>query len=639
MSWPQMGNQTAIPHDGVVGRLRRRYIPALLLVAILATGSHLLMHGLIAQLSYDSTVVNIAGRQRMLSQEIAKAAERVILMTDRRAPADLLVESWQELEEAAALLRTSHVALRDRDGSMALSGENPPRIARMLTELEPMVIDLQQSAAALARAAREGRPTTDPDVAAAAVDIRRIEALLLPQLQEVVVAYERESGVKLAGLSHWGALLLGVTLFVLMLELLLIFEPAARALGGRVREARAAVERAERSEAIKGQFLANMSHELRTPLAAVVGYADVLADDSVPEAERAEAVRTIASQGRHLTTLVNDILDYSKIERGSMSIEDIEVDLVTIINETMSLMRVKAHAKSIDLSSETTGEIPRHVRCDPTRLRQILINLVGNAIKFTHRGGVRIELGTDGAGDARTLRLAVIDTGIGMSDEQIGRLFRPFEQGDDSMSRRFGGTGLGLAISRELARLMQGDVVVRSAPGRGSVFTLVLPAPEQQGEQRFSGAPETIEPIDTPKHHNHAARRPDQLAGVRILLAEDSPDLQRLNTHHLTRAGAEVVAVDDGHEAMERASGGGFDLVLMDMQMPRMDGYTATTRLRALGCQIPIVALTAHAGEQDRRKCLDAGCDDFEVKPVSANSLIEVCARWRGRRSDYRMAS
>jgi len=385
----------------------------------------------------------------------------------------------------------------------------------------------------------------------------------------------------------------------------------------QLRQATTAAEAANRA---KSEFLANMSHEIRTPMTAILGFADLLRDPAASPADRANWIETIRRNGHHLLAILNDILDISKIEAGQMTVERIVCDLRQIIDEVVGMMQERAAAKALTLAVEWRQNVPRTICSDPTRLRQILINLLGNAIKFTGSGSVRLVLRGGDADDAH-LFIDVIDTGIGMSAQEISRLFQPFTQADASTTRRFGGTGLGLVISKRLAQMLGGDLTVCSVPGRGSTFTLSL---STGGE---SVACATAQPADSIP----VAEEAGALRGTRVLLAEDGVDNRRLIEFHLSRAGAHVTVADNGVEACRLAwdaleKGQPFHVILMDMQMPRMDGYQATAHLRAAGYRLPIIALTAHVMSGDREKCLAAGCDEFLGKPIERKMLLATVA-------------
>ncbi len=401
-------------------------------------------------------------------------------------------------------------------------------------------------------------------------------------------------------------------------------------------------EQASAASAAKSEFLANMSHEIRTPMTAILGYADLLKDCREDGAERDGYIATIHNNGAHLLQIINDILDISKIEAGHVHIDPVPTDLPELVMGVESLMRVKSNAKGLGLSVEQTGPIPRTIHTDPVRLRQILVNLVGNAIKFTATQGVRIRVGVERAHGENTLVIEVIDTGIGMSEQQVRSLFRPFAQADNSITRRFGGTGLGLHISDKLARLLGGTIEVVSAPGEGSTFSF----------RALVQTPTDCEWIDD---HAFVVQRepqsalsaaPEQaLEGLRIMLVEDGADNRRLITHHLTTAGAELSVFENGRLALdaidqmrERHGVGerdrAFDLVITDMQMPVLDGYRLATALRQRNWHGPIIALTAHAMPEDKERSLSAGCSHFATKPITHDRLIGVCLESLGFRRD-----
>jgi PAS domain S-box-containing protein len=380
---------------------------------------------------------------------------------------------------------------------------------------------------------------------------------------------------------------------------------------------------ADAANLAKSNFLANMSHEIRTPMTAVLGYSDLLAEPGRSDEERGQWVGVIRRNARHLLDLINDILDLSKIEAGKMTLECVACDPAQVIGDVIELMRPRATEKRIALRLENDSPLPRCISGDPLRLRQVLTNLIGNAIKFTEAGEVTVHVSCDAP--SSTLHVEVRDTGIGMTAEQLSRLFRPFTQADETMTRRFGGTGLGLTITQRLLEVMGGTLVVQSEPGIGSFFRMTLPVL-------------SISESEPAPQSNPLSATPRQLPG-RILLAEDAPDMQRLTSFLLRRSGAEVTVVSTGRQAVdavERASAeqANFDLVLMDMQMPELDGYAATAELRRKGHYLPIIAVTAHAMTGDRARFLAAGCTDYLTKPIDANHLLQRCASYLTRTRD-----
>jgi signal transduction histidine kinase/CheY-like chemotaxis protein len=377
---------------------------------------------------------------------------------------------------------------------------------------------------------------------------------------------------------------------------------------------------AQAANQAKSDFLANMSHEIRTPMNAILGFADLLSGDSVSDDDHSDYVNTIQRNGDHLLRLINDILDLSKIEADKMDVEKIDTSPSEIVGEVLSLMRAGAQSKGLKLHLNYANELPTTVRTDPVRLRQILINLIGNAIKFTEHGTVRVVARQEPSHVPNHVELSfqIIDSGIGISSEQIAKLFQPFNQADSSMSRRFGGTGLGLTLSKRFAEMLDGDINVTSRPGEGSQFEVSIRAlvidktPQAYSPKRSQSTPASM--VTT-----------EQLQG-RVLLAEDGPDNQRLILFHLKKMGLTATLAENGQIASElalaeRDKGTPFDIILMDMQMPVMDGYSATQHLRNSGYDGWIVALTAHAMQGDSERCLRAGCDEYTTKPIDQYKL------------------
>ncbi|MEA2735892.1 MAG: hypothetical protein QOE14_2343 [Humisphaera sp.] len=390
-----------------------------------------------------------------------------------------------------------------------------------------------------------------------------------------------------------------------------------------------AKEAADAANKSKSEFLANMSHEIRTPMTAILGFAEMLQHKSAKQCEELGCVEIIRRNACHLLELINEILDLSKIEAGEMKVEHIACDLPALLSEIISLMRPRAVEKGLSFDVTFDGPIPRVIQSDPLRLRQILVNLLGNAIKFTKSGKINFRISDATAGGPKVkLRMEVIDTGIGMTQEQLDRLFLPFTQGDTSITRKFGGTGLGLTISWRLAELLNGDIGVRSQIGVGSTFALQVEAGPSAGVERLDDLTEAT----LPARANQGVPSEIRLRG-HILLVEDGRDNQRLLNMQLTDAGAEVVLAENGQIAVALATTQPFDLILMDMQMPVMDGYAATAELRRRGLNIPIIALTAHAMAEDRNKCMKSGCSDYLSKPIDEETLLKTVNQHLGNDS------
>lgn len=368
---------------------------------------------------------------------------------------------------------------------------------------------------------------------------------------------------------------------------------------------------ADSANEAKSRFLANMSHEIRTPLGAVLGFAELLLDADQNEQQRLDCVNAIRRNGRLLLDLINDILDLSKVEAGRLDVETKPLSLLDLVIDLRTLFKPQAQKRNLCYEIEISPDLPRWISTDPTRLRQILINLIGNAMKFTEHGTVKVQL----LREADQLVCHVSDSGVGISEAAAKRLFTPFTQADPSVNRQFGGTGLGLVLARNLARALGGDVrLLKSIPGLGSVFECRIRL------QRVSEIP-----ASSPRHPQTnliADRR--LLEHLEVLVADDCEDNRLLLSRILKKFSASVTLVQNGKEAVQAAMAGHFDVVLMDIQMPTMDGYEATRALRESGYRKPIIALTAHALKEERELILKAGCDQHVTKPVDRDILLKA---------------
>jgi len=391
------------------------------------------------------------------------------------------------------------------------------------------------------------------------------------------------------------------------------------------REARDEAERASRS---KSEFVSRMSHELRTPLNAILGFAQLLEDAALPP-EQKHYVTLINGSGNHLMELINAVLDHAKIEAGSLVLEKIAFDLPEAIGAVASIVHDKARSKGLAFIADITPDLPRHIEGDPTRLRQVLINLLNNAVKFTETGSVELRAGVDEG----SLVISIRDTGIGMDDNTLQRLFHPFAQADESITRKYGGTGLGLLISRELVEAMGGDIQVDSAVGVGTCFWVHLPL-------QIALAPEP-----SPQQSRVASGVEDMaaLVGGPILLVDDNSINQQLGAAMLTRLGLDYDLADNGRHCLERLQQRDYRLVLMDMEMPEMDGVTTTREIRRREAgqgkaALPIIAMTANALAEDRARCLEAGMDGYISKPIRFAAMVDEFRRVLGNISTSRQA-
>ena len=367
----------------------------------------------------------------------------------------------------------------------------------------------------------------------------------------------------------------------------------------------------------KSRFLASMSHEIRTPMTAILGYADLLMDPKINASSQNNYAAVIRRNGEHLLALINNVLDLSKIEAGKLALDMQQCSIMSLLAEVASVMRPRAAQHGISLSLEYAGAMPETILTDAARLRQAVINVVGNAIKFTERGGVRIaaSFSPNLCGDQPAVQIDVTDTGIGIREEALSTLFQPFSQGFLTDAGKCSGTGLGLTISRQIVHLLGGRLTVASEWGRGSTFTLIVPSGSLKDTRMIERPAEAVR--DTA---DHAQAFP--LKGMRVLLAEDGYDNREFVRDVLHRAGADAKCVENGQQAVAEAEAATFDVILMDMNMPQMDGYEATRLLRSRGYSRPILALTANAMSDDGDRCKEAGCNEHLAKPIDRAQLI-----------------
>ncbi|NQZ07874.1 MAG: response regulator [Algicola sp.] len=372
----------------------------------------------------------------------------------------------------------------------------------------------------------------------------------------------------------------------------------------------------------KSDFLSNMSHEIRTPLTSIIGFSNSLSDESLSETDINVATSSIVRNAHHLMNIINDILDLAKIEQQTFELEQVEFDLLNLLHEVEESVSLQAIEKNLWFNVNIHFPIPQHIICDPTWVKQVLLNLASNALKFTNEGGIDINVGY--LADDSKIAIEVIDTGIGITLAQQKKIFEPFSQADTTTTRRYGGTGLGLTICTKLAQLMQGELTLSSEPGRGSRFSFAFAIAPVNKANIIDNISQVITSHDT------AEQLPMLIPGLRghVLVAEDSLDTQNLVALYIKKTGAQVTFVNNGQLAVEKAMAETFDLVLMDIQMPIVDGIEATALLRQIGFQKPIIAFTANAEKRSLDNALEAGCDGHITKPIDQSLFFRVLAEY-----------
>ncbi len=388
----------------------------------------------------------------------------------------------------------------------------------------------------------------------------------------------------------------------------------------RMEKLKAAKEAAETANTLKTTFLSNMSHEIRTPLGAIVGFADLLKQNDVKDDVRKHYLEIISRSGKALAQLIDDILDLSKIEAGGLTVESIDVSVVELINDVIALFSHKTASKGISLTAFISENVPPKIISDPLRLRQVLVNIVGNAVKFTQSGQVEILVSVDhDLSTGNKINFRIRDTGVGLDDEQKKRLFTPFSQGDGSTTRKYGGTGLGLVLSRRLAQAMGGNVTLEtSTPLAGSIFCISVICIEATKINTPKKA--ILSKISSKKDFDSEM----PLANLNILVVDDAPDNQILFEANFGKLGANIQLASNGREGVDKALAGNFDVVIMDIQMPILDGYGATKELRNRGFLKPIIALTAYAMKEEKERCVQMGFDAHLTKPLDIDYATEL---------------
>ncbi|MFH1301470.1 MAG: response regulator [Planctomycetota bacterium] len=400
-------------------------------------------------------------------------------------------------------------------------------------------------------------------------------------------------------------------------------------------ELKSAQKSVEQANQAKSEFLANMSHEIRTPMTAILGYLEILKENPGPE-ENLELIEIIQSNGTHLLEVINDILDLSKIEMGNFEIKKVQCSPMKILQHVIDLYAAKATKKGLSIQSRFHDSVPETIQTDPLRLKQVLSNLVSNAIKFTESGNIDLEVRVySQSKQDRLLQYIVSDTGIGIPAEKMKTIFEPFAQADSSTSRNYGGTGLGLTLSHKLVQLLGGNLTVQSTVNQGSLFAVTINVGHESSLTQQIKLSSSLSLVSSDRQvqsrRNYKAAQGD-LKG-KVLLVDDTKEIRKLFSYMLNKMGLEVVTASNGKEAVELLNEAAnrnelFNVILMDMQMPVMNGYEATRLLRGQENQTPIIAVTAHALVSDREKCLDAGCTEYLSKPIKYEVLHEMVHRY-----------
>jgi len=584
----------------------------------------------------DSTIatkINMAQKQRMLAQRIVTDA----FMIDSAArggdwatlkPTLLdLQQSTTELSNAQHELRSVIDTNSVINDHLSIEQEAFKSIKLPFLTITKSVDELNKLTISMIRRAPYIDAQTLDRVAAAKDEIAKAHAIYLPAMGSIIELDENEYKSEIATIIHSAKLGIAIIFLILGASILFVVEPTIHIIRRQLQDLDNATQRVKRADATRWRLLSNMGHEFRTPMNAVMGFADLLNEGSLSEMEHTRLTKSIYDASTQLTHLIETMLDMSAIESGQLHIVNDRCNPTQILTKIQMDSSSAAMGKQLTLNLNIDESCPQQITTDPKRLSQILYNLVDNAIKFTQEGQINIEarlLDMHAQAHQPIIEIKVIDSGIGIDSKNQKHIFDPFHQADDHITRAFGGAGLGLTVSRDLARALGGDLVVESIPGHGSTFTLTIAAGKLEAQ--------------TPDSTQASPPENTSLESCKMLIVDDAQENRMLLRHIFKRTGALIEFAHDGQQGIDAINDAikgntPYEIILMDMQMPVLDGYHATVQLRKQGLTIPIIALTAHALDGDREHCLNAGCDEYLSKPVNKELLLKTCLRLLNKQS------
>lgn len=616
-----------------IARFRRLSIASSIFIAILTT---VMIFKITSALDYTSAKrLNLAAKQRMLSERLLSTALQIDTAT-RTSSFASLPENYKVLQATVSELQSAHTTLSSQTGIFESGFTQSQTEQDIYRSVDNSFNALSRSAAELDKLTTSTirrSPYIDEQTAQRITstkdEIRASHARFTSGMNDVVSYYEQQysSGIKASiKQAKIGIIIL---LFVLAINIFFVVEPSILIIRKQVRSLDIATKQARRADIVRWRLLTNMGHEFRTPMNAIMGFANLINEGSLSDEERSRLAISIYESSSHLTHLIETMLDMSAIESGQLRIVTETCQISPLIEQLKSDIASKCNAKGLKLKISIDPLCPQSVTTDAKRLAQILYNLTENAIKFTQEGSIKISASLETDTEKPILIFKVKDTGIGIKPEFHQSIFDPFSQAEDAMTRNYGGVGLGLAVSRDLARAMGGDIVVESTVGQGSTFILTIdPGPPIQNADDIS---DSTSQQSEPQDQSSPTTTLTPFQSYRVLIVDDSKDNRVLLKHYLKQSGAQIAFANDGQEAIDAVqdainSNEPFQLLLMDMQMPVLDGYHATVKLRNLGVTVPIIAITAHALAGDREHCLSAGCDEYMTKPVDKQQLMDTCA-------------
>jgi signal transduction histidine kinase/ActR/RegA family two-component response regulator len=570
----------------------------------------------------SATKINESGRMRMLSQRVRSVAFEINSAVQNKHW-ELLDGLHRDLVDTTNHLTASYNELFD---AQAPAEFFPDASTREIDQVSSIVIpykrltnsssELQSLTQSVIRTSPYVNATTRTRIQSTTNDLRDAQTLFLPRMNTIVSLYEQHSGKEINESIRQARIGIFVLAAMLAAMVLFIIEPTILIVRRQLRELDLATKHARRADSVRWRLLTNMGHEFRTPMNAILGFSELLNDDSLSQPEQDRLARSINESASQLSTLIETMLDMSAIESGQLRITPVQTTLAEALAPCILQAQTDSITNGLDLIVELDESCNTPVITEPRRLMQIVQKLADNAFKFTQEGHIKIAARVESKPKCDIICVEVHDTGIGIAPNQHENIFDAFHQTQNNLTREFGGSGLGLSFARDLASALDGEISVASIPNKGSTFTLTIDAPKNQLSQ-----------TNEPQAQSEQAKL---LANARVLVVDDAKDNRVLLHHFMKKTGANIEFAYDGKQAIDQiekaiAADSPFNLILMDMQMPVLDGYSATKQLRQAGINTPIIAITAHALDGDREHCLGAGCNEYITKPVSRSTLIETC--------------
>lgn len=609
--------------------IKRFRIMAITFAGLIAILTAVMIFRITATLDTASaTKINMAGEQRVLAQRIVTSALSidVAIRTDNWKALESILT---QLQQSSSSLQSTHAVLYHGDSNLKITATHSPArldafqaLEHPLRSLISSSTELQSLTISMIRRSPYIDQQTIDRVSAAKNEIIQSHAIFSPQMNNIVDLYEQDYKATIASSIRGAKFGMAILIGVLVAILLFVIEPTFLIVRKQIAQLGKAINQAQRADAIRWRLLTNIGHEFRTPMNAIMGFADLLSDDSLTDSERSRLVKSIYESSTQLTTLIGTMLDMSAIESGQLRITKERCDLTQILTEIKVDATTKSLSKQLEINLTIEDSCPGFITTDAKRFEQILSKLTDNAIKFTPSGSIDINAKILNNTAHPLLQITITDTGIGINEEDLASIFDPFQQAEDTLTRNYGGAGLGLSISRDIAKALGGNVTVTSTPNKGSSFTITIDPGKAQAQTQAKTSSHSTSPTET-----HGV-----LADYKILVVDDAKDNRILLQHILKKTGATLEFAMDGQQAIDAIvnvldDNSPFDLILMDMQMPVMDGYFATVKLREQGINVPIIAVTAHALEGDREHCINSGCNEYLTKPINKSLLIETCLK------------